>query len=66
MTDANSDKNSYWILFSETPEAPVVRRHVRAKNREDVRALVYSHHSRARVYGVGLVTDAETETNTVA
>ena len=63
------DWNSYTALITESPEAPVKRVHVNAKDRESVRALVYQHHPRGRVLSVSEVTevtDVQTEGSTGA
>lgn len=58
--------NSYTALITESPESPVRRVHVRARDRESVRTLVYQHHSRGRVLSVSEVTDVQIQGSTGA
>lgn len=50
--------------MTESPESPVRRVRVNAKDKESVRALVYQHHPRGRVLSVSEVTDAEIQRST--
>ena len=63
-SDSRLNWNSYTALITETPEAPVRRVHVNARDRESVRALVYQHHPRGRVLSVSEVTDVQIQRST--
>ena len=51
-------------LIAETPESPVKRVYVNARDKESVRALVYQHHPRGRVLSVSEVTDVQIQRST--
>jgi hypothetical protein len=52
-------KNLYWVLFSEHIQAPVIRKHIRAKSVTDAKLLLLNTFPAAVIMRMGELTDVE-------